>query len=121
MISVTRNEEATMARKASGGKKPAPKDSHRAAEDRLRGLFEDFVLAEPVEQGIIAFCRHVGIPLPVRADVTKVDALWWGAFQGHYVTASGSIDEERVAADLAAFPPIAARIAYLRREMHAGA
>src|SRR5215203_173963 len=102
-----------MARKASGGKKPAPKGSHRAAEDRLRGLFEDLV-ADPAEQGIIGFCHHAGIPLAVPADATKAGALWWAAFQGHYVTASGSIDEARVAADLA--PPIAARIADLRRE-----
>jgi hypothetical protein len=86
----------------------------------LRGLFDDLV-ADPAEQGIIGFCHHVGIPLALPADVTKAGALWWAAFQGHYVTTSGFIDEARVAADLAAFPPIAARIAYLRREMHAGA
>ena len=86
----------------------------------MRGLFDDLV-ADPAERGIIGFCQHAGIHLAVPADVTKAGASWWGAFQGHYVTASGSIDEARVAADLAAFPPIAARIAHLRRERYAGA
>ena len=106
-----------MTKKASGKSAKGP---HRVAEDRLRGLFDD-LLADPAEQGIIGFCRHVAIPLAVPADATKAGALWWAAFQGHYVTAAGAMDEARVAADLATFPPIAARIAYLRRERYAGA
>lgn len=79
----------------------------KPAEERLAGLFEDLVMGDG-DAGIVSFCRHAGIDL---RDVPA--AQWWPAFRGFYVS-RGAVDENRVAADLATWPPIASRVIELQ-------
>jgi hypothetical protein len=73
-------------------------------------LFEDLV-ADPSETGIIAFAKHIGMHLPIGDEGRS----WWPLFLARY-TVGRSIDEERFAHDMATFPPIARRVAELKRE-----
>jgi hypothetical protein len=95
--------------------KSSRKPDRREAQGRLESLFTDLV-SDPGPEGINAFCRHARIELSTEGK----DAAdrWWPTFLANYLTGAGTVDEERVASDLATFPPIAARIAELRRERH---
>jgi hypothetical protein len=95
MISVM---EVTMARKKSA----------RAAEDRLLGLLEDLI-SEAGDKGIIGFSKHIGMQL----TTDDMGLSWWPRFLAHYTGING-VNEDRVANDLATFPPIVQRLAELR-------
>lgn len=84
------------------------------AETRLLGLFESLVDDETPGAGLFDFAKHVGMTLPTKGDADRV----WAVFLAHYLSemnANGRIDEDRVAHDLAAFPPIARRVAEINR------
>ena len=80
----------------------------REAERGLAVLFEDLVM-DPEDCGLLDFCRHAGIELPMRDG-----DLWWPTFVAHYVDSKG-FDVERVAHDLATWGPIAARVRWLKQ------
>jgi hypothetical protein len=81
-----------------------------AAEDRLRGLFDDLV-HDAGDQGIIGYAAHIGLHLSTDDEGKS----WWPSFRAHYTT-DRKVDEARVANDLASFPPIAKRVFEIRAE-----
>jgi hypothetical protein len=74
------------------------------AEGRLFGLFEDLVQ----DGSIVSFCEHAGIPF---VNVAPDQA--WPNFRKHYAS-DLTVDEERVATDLATWGPIASRVVELQ-------
>jgi hypothetical protein len=90
------------------------KSARAEAEDRLLAWFDDLV-SGPGDDGIIGFATHIGIHLSTDDEGRS----WWPLFLARY-TVGTSIDEERFANDLAAFPPIARRVAELRAERAKG-
>jgi hypothetical protein len=82
----------------------------KVAEDRLRGLFDDLV-HDAGDQGVIGFAKHIGLNLSAYDQ----GASWWPSFLAHYTTGR-KVDEERVANDLASFPPVVKRVAEIRAE-----
>jgi hypothetical protein len=87
------------------------KSARATAEDRLLGLFDDLI-SEEGDRGIIGFCKHIGMHL----TTDDMGLSWWPRFLAHYTGINGVI-EDRVANDLATFPPIVQRVAELRAEM----
>ena len=63
------------------------------------------------ENGIVSFCRACWH----HHAENDADA-WWPTFLSHYLKPGLTIDEDKVAHDLATWGPIAARIAELKRE-----
>jgi hypothetical protein len=87
-----------------------PQNARATAEGRLLNLFQDLA-AEPGDNGIIGFAKHIGMHLPTDDGGRS----WWPMFLARY-TVGNSIDEAKIASDLAAFPPIARRVSELKAQ-----
>ena len=67
----------------------------------LQSLYQD-----EINEGAGDYFQHIGLP----KDAT------WEQFRAHYAVHDGDVDATRAFEDLAAYPPIAARIAELKAE-----
>ncbi|GGH12637.1 hypothetical protein GCM10007036_10650 [Alsobacter metallidurans] len=80
----------------------------RAAEDRLRGLFDELAAGNDARD-LVSFCQHARIPFATTAEAV------WPTFLAHYQRRDG-VSETQVAQDLATWGPIASRVIELIQE-----
>lgn len=98
-------------RKASAARRrrAAGREVSRAEPMDLRQAFEDIIFS-PLPDAR-SFFTTAG--LAWMLDRTSSDRLW-PTFRDHY-TSGGEVDVERIAADLAIWPPIASRVAQIQQ------
>ncbi len=107
-----------MPKKTAKSKAAKPNDKLTVQEQKnlVLGVYLDFLENDDLD-GFVDFSKHAGLDFAALPDCPKCFAdQFENWILGHYRISKGRYDVDRVANDLATYPPIVARVEELRKE-----